>query len=66
MYELKVVRDYRDGKISKEALDQCSTCDLAGQKDNGLSQKSNEALKDRSGEDIVAQDLEEQMKRERK
>ena len=34
--------------------------------DNGLSQKSNEALKDRSGEDIVAQDLEEQMKRERK
>lgn len=66
MYELKVVRDYRDGKISKEALDQCSTCDLAGQKDNGLSQKSNEALKARSGEDIVAQDLEEQMKRERK
>ena len=66
MYELKVVRDYRDGKISKEALDQCSTCDLAGPKDNGLSQKSNEALKDRSGEDIVAQDLEEQMKRERK
>lgn len=66
MYELKVVRDYRDGKISKEALDQCSTCDLAGQKDNGLSQKSNEALKGRSGEDIVAQDLEEQMKRERK
>lgn len=66
MYELKVVRDYRDGKISKETLDQCSTCDLAGQKDNGLSQKSNEALKGRSGEDIVAQDLEEQMKRERK
>ena len=55
-----------DTKVSKEALDQCSTCDLAGQMDNGLSQKSNEALKDRSGEDIVAQDLEEQMKRERK
>jgi len=28
MYELKIVRDYRDGKVSKEELDRCSTCDL--------------------------------------
>ena len=27
MYELKVVRDYRDGKVSKEELDACSTCE---------------------------------------
>lgn len=28
MYELKIVRDYRDGKVSKEYLDSLSTCDL--------------------------------------
>ena len=27
MYENKIVRDYRDGKVSKEALDRCSTCE---------------------------------------
>jgi len=28
MYENKVVRDYRDGKVSREELDKCSTCDF--------------------------------------
>ena len=28
MYESKVVRDYRDGKVTKEELDRCSTCSL--------------------------------------
>ncbi len=27
MYENKVVRDFRDGKITKEQLDKCSTCE---------------------------------------
>ena len=27
MYENKIVRDYRDGKVTKEQLDRCSTCD---------------------------------------
>ena len=27
MYENKVCRDYRDGKVSKEELDKCSTCE---------------------------------------
>ncbi len=27
MYENKIVRDYRDGKVSKEELDACSTCE---------------------------------------
>lgn len=27
MYENKIVRDYRDGKLSKEELDACSTCE---------------------------------------
>lgn len=29
MYESKIVRDYRDGKISQKELDACSTCDLS-------------------------------------
>ena len=66
MYELKIVRDYRDGKVTKEELDKCSTCDLAGQQDNGLSDKSKEALVGRTGEDIVAADLAAQMKEEQK
>ncbi len=29
MYEHKIVRDYRDGKVTKEALDACSTCEFS-------------------------------------
>lgn len=36
MYENKVVRDYRDGKITKEELDKCSTCDHCTAPSNGL------------------------------
>ena len=32
MYEHKIVRDYRDGKVSKESLDKCSTCEGCGGK----------------------------------
>lgn len=28
MYEHKIVRDFRDGKITKQQLDSCSTCEL--------------------------------------
>ena len=28
MYENKVVRDFRDGRITKDMLDRCSTCDM--------------------------------------
>ncbi len=28
MYENKVVRDFRDGKVTKEELDACSTCEM--------------------------------------
>ena len=30
MYENKVVRDFRDGKVTKEQLDACSTCENCG------------------------------------
>ena len=44
MYENKIVRDYRDGKVSKEELDACSTCDLHAMVNDGLSRKSREKL----------------------
>lgn len=36
MYELKAVRDYRDGKITKDQLDRLSTCDMCAVASNGL------------------------------
>lgn len=62
MYELKVVRDYRDGLATKEQLDRCSTCDLHAVVNNGLSAASQEQLKNRSGEEIVAEDIANQQK----
>ena len=35
MFEHKIVRDYRDGKVTKEELDRCSTCDLCGEVKDG-------------------------------
>ena len=32
MYEHKIVRDFRDGKVTKEELDQCSTCEMCDNK----------------------------------
>lgn len=61
MYEIPAVRDYRDGKVTKEQLDACSTCDLNAAADNGLSEESAAQLKDRTGEEIVAEDLAGQM-----
>ena len=62
MYENKIVRDYRDGKVSKEELDKCSTCDLCGAANDGLSAASREQLKDRTGEEIVDADIAGQKK----
>lgn len=32
MYENRIVRDYRDGKVTQEELDACSTCESCGRK----------------------------------
>lgn len=66
MFELPIVRMYRDGKITKEELDKLSTCDMNAVIDNGLSEKSKEQLKYKTGEEIVNDDLNRQMKKERK
>lgn len=60
MYENKIVRDYRDGKVTKEQLDACSTCDLCADVNTGLSETSKEQLKGKTGEEIVAEDLKRQ------
>ena len=62
MYELPIVRQYRDGKVTKEDLDKLSTCDVNATVDNGLSEASKEQLKTKSGEEIVDADIERQMK----
>lgn len=61
MYENKVVRDFRDGKITKEELDSCSTCDMNCAINDGLSSASKEMLKTMSGEEIVDRDIANQM-----
>ena len=63
MFENKIVRDYEDGKISKEELDKCSTCDMNCVINDGLSEASREQLKNKTGEEIVDEDLKSQMKK---
>ncbi len=63
MYENKIVRDYRDGKVTKEELDKCSTCDMCAVINDGLSDASKEQLKNKTGEEIVDADIAEQMKK---
>ncbi|MCR5837306.1 MAG: radical SAM protein [Lachnospiraceae bacterium] len=44
MYENKIVRDFRDGKVSKEDLDKCSTCDFNAKVNDGLSELSRQEI----------------------
>lgn len=60
MYENKICRDYRDGKVTKEELDKLSTCDFNATVNDGLSQQSKEQLKTKTAEEIVNEDLENQ------
>ena len=60
-HELKICRDYRDGKVTKEDLDKCSTCDMNCVINNGLSEASKEQLKHKTGEEIVDADIAQQM-----
>lgn len=57
MYENKIVRELRDGKVTIEELDKCSTCDMSATANNGLSELSKAQLFERSGEEIVDADI---------
>ena len=61
MYENRICRDYRDGKVTKDELDNWSTCDLNAVIKNGLSEASNAQLADKTGEEIVDADIAKQM-----
>lgn len=63
MYENKIVQDLKDGKVTKEELDKCSTCDLSCPVNDGLSDKSREILKDMTGEEFVKQEIKKQMEK---
>lgn len=60
MFENKIVKDYKEGKVSKEELDKCSTCDMNCVINDGLSEASREQLKNKTGEEIVDEDLRKQ------
>ena len=61
MYENKIVKDYKDGKVTKEELDKSSTCDLSCPVNDGLSDSSREILKDMSGEEFVEKNIQAQL-----
>ena len=63
MFENKIVKDYKEGKVSKEELDKCSTCDMNCTINDGLSDASREQLKDKTGEEIVEEDLKRQLEK---
>ena len=63
MYENKIVRDLRDGKVTKEDLDKLSTCDVNAVIHDGLSEASKEQLKNKTGEEIVNADIAKQYKK---
>lgn len=62
MFENKVCKEYRDGKVTKEELDRCSTCDRNAVINDGLSEASREQLISRTGEEIVDADIAAQLK----
>ena len=55
--------DIANGKVSKEELDKCSTCDMNCVINDGLSEASREQLKDKTGEEIVKEDLKRQLEK---
>ncbi len=57
MYENKIVCDLKNGNITKEELDKCSTCDVGACTNNGLSDRSMEQLRNKTGEEIVEADI---------
>ena len=63
MYENDIVKKYKDGKISKEDLDKCSTCDMCATISDGLSDISKRQLVNKSGEEIVDEDIAKQMQK---
>ena len=57
MYENRIVCDYRNGLVSKEELDACSTCDLGAIVNNGVSEADKARLVSRIDNDIVNKDV---------
>lgn len=59
----KICRDYRGGKVTKEELDKCNTCDMNCVVSNGLSEASKAQLVEKTGEEIVDADIAAQMEK---
>lgn len=63
MFENKICRDLRDGKVTKEELDKLSTCDMNAVINDGLSDNSKQALVGTTGEAIVDADIAKQLEK---
>lgn len=62
MYENRICCDFYKGTVSKEQLDKCSTCDSNAVANDGLSYASKDILKNKTGEELVNEDIRFQMK----
>ena len=57
MYENEICCKLKDGQVSVAQLDKCSTCDFSAIITDGLSDLSKEQLKNKTGEELVNEDI---------
>lgn len=57
MYENEICCKLKEGQVSVAQLDKCSTCDFSAVINDGLSDLSKEQLKNKTGEELVNEDI---------
>ena len=57
MYENEICCKLNEGQVSVAQLDKCSTCDFSAIINDGLSDLSKEQLKNKTGEELVNEDI---------
>lgn len=57
MYENEICCKLKEGLVSVAQLDKCSTCDFSAVINDGLSDLSKEQLKNKTGEELVNEDI---------
>lgn len=62
MFENEICCKLKEGQVSVAQLDKCSTCDFSAVINDGLSDLSKEQLKNRTGEELVNDDIMAQKK----
>ena len=57
MNENDICCKLKEGQVSVAQLDKCSTCDFSADINDGLSDLSKEQLKNKTGEELVNEDI---------